>query len=349
MDSRLDPQARFTLVMMADDVLTKAVVSQLAHVVPGRVSAPQPDLRALAAGGADQPVIWALPDPVEVVARTIAATGSVAGALAAWKVRMAPALAAARKMRRRLSLVDARALALGEAQTVAALAPAAKPAPATAVPALPEPVFLLLASAAVQRDPEAARYVAELAALRRGAPADLVDMACCEAAARDYALLLAGRDDPTPAHMELENRLLRENLALQIEQLAAAQTAAELAMQEAVQDAVQAADQAGAQAAQAAVAAKEAELTLATAKIKALQRQLDDATAQAVQRDAAVAAVLLADQRKMLEDRTAEEKARADEEKARADAMQEELQRVYASRSWRVTGPLRALRGAPRR
>ena len=78
-----------------------------------------------------------------------------------------------------------------------------------------------------------------------------------------------------------------------------------------------------------------ADLKLQTAKVQALQHQLDTATEQAAGREATLAAILLKDQQVILA---------GTESKARADQLERELHSVYASRSWRVTGPLRALR-----
>lgn len=79
----------------------------------------------------------------------------------------------------------------------------------------------------------------------------------------------------------------------------------------------------------AALRERVAVLSLQAAKADSLQRRLKEAEAQSAARDAVLAAALLTAQA---------------EQDGRVAALQDELARVYQSRSWRITRVLRALR-----
>ena len=85
-----------------------------------------------------------------------------------------------------------------------------------------------------------------------------------------------------------------------------------------------------------------ADRSLQKAKAEALQRRLDDMVAKMAAREALLGEALLRDQEIISGDRT-------EDERRRAEALEAELHRVYASKSWRVTRPLRAVLSIGRR
>ncbi|MFN4156359.1 MAG: hypothetical protein ACK4HF_17060 [Paracoccaceae bacterium] len=341
-----DADMDFAIVIPPDDPLAEMIAEQLRGVWPGRALLVYSNLADAAVAQSEKPLLLPVADPVEALARRLAEVSESEAALAAWKSAVAPMLAAARKLRRRIWLVDAQAVASGDDATLALFAPKGKKAATRPLPARPAAIYLLLAEALLARDDEAGRYAAEIAAMRRGSRATIIDRRICDAAleqyadmARERALLhsnialhlsederraaqagtvakvLAEREHlrQRVATLEAEGQLLRENIGLHMDQ-------AGLSMLQ-VKD--------GADPAPALAADR----NLQKAKAEALQRRLDDALVRAGQRESVLAGVLLSDQAQL-----------TGQDRRRAEQLEHELQSVYASRSWRITRPLRALR-----
>ncbi|MDR7123695.1 hypothetical protein [Pseudotabrizicola sp. 4114] len=309
-----DMDLDFAIVILPDEPLADLIVEQLEAARPGRELVLKSNLAEAAAAHGERPLLLVLADPVEALARCLQRAGSAGAALAAWKSEIAPLLTAARRLRRRIWLVDARAVASGDAATLALIAPGSLAQVRGDVPALPDAIYMVLAEALLARDAEAGRFAGEIAALRRGAGAALVDMTLCEDALARYADLTQ------------ETALLRDHIALH-----AATTLREAADTNAQ---AEAAEQARLSAELAKLEEIVADRNLQKAKAEALQRKLDDIQAKAVQREFVLSGILLADQ---AADRT-------EQERIRADGLEHELHRVYGSRSWRITRPLRAVR-----
>lgn len=335
MPSPADTDLPPLLIVAADDPLASQITAQVAELFPGRDVTSFADLAAAVSRGGEGAIIVAVTHPAEAIARCLATTGNVESALSDWKAEAEPLLRAARRVRGRLRLVDARSLACGEAQVLAQLADAGGTASARDVPPPPDPVLRVIAEAALLRDPAALRLSDEIAALRRGGDSGGLSGGACQAALEDYrraqaAEQRAGRLSKEVAAQEVkanlqdaEISLLRESLVLRIG--ADRHKDAEDGQKRL------APPPAGARSLHDTLA----DLKLQTAKVKALQRQLDIASEQAAGREATLAAILLNDQQMLLA---------GTETKARADQLEQELHSVYASKSWRVTGPLRALR-----
>lgn len=334
MPSPTEPDLCPLLVVAPDDPLAPQIGRQLAELFPEQALACFADLQAAVGAGGEAAIILPVTHPAEAIARHLAATGSVDHALAVWKAEAGPMLGTARRVRRRLRLVDARALARGEAQALSQLAPAGRTAVATDTPPPPDAVLFVIAEAALMRDPDALRLADEIAALRRGGEGGGISAEECQAALDAYRQANAAQQ--TAARLQVEGAalvarailletevgLLRESLALQIADRRTADeprdTLADLSIRK-----------------PAGTLDTIADLTLQTAKVQALQHQLHRASEQAARREAVLAAILLKDQQDLLAGAATQ---------ARAEGLEQELHSVYASKSWRVTGPLRAFR-----
>ncbi|MDO9639983.1 MAG: hypothetical protein Q7J44_15710 [Pseudotabrizicola sp.] len=332
MPSPTDTDLSPLLVVAGDDPLAPPIAAQLAALFPGRELTRFPDLEAAVSVGGDSEIIVPVTHPVEAIARHLSARGSVEGALTDWKSAAEPLLRAARRVRRRLRLVDARGLASAEAQVLAQLAEAGEPAIVKDLPPPLDPVLLVIAEAALLRDPEASRLADEIAALRRGGDGGGLSVVGCQAALQVHrqAKVEADRLQEAVAALEEKANLLDAEVSLLRESLALRLGTDRIAGDDAGQKRL-AALPAGLRSLHDTLA----DLKLQTAKVQALQHQLDTATEQAAGREATLAAILLKDQQVILA---------GTESKARADQLERELHSVYASRSWRVTGPFRALR-----
>ncbi|WP_147335757.1 hypothetical protein [Pseudotabrizicola alkalilacus] len=313
-----DMDLDFAIVIPPDEPLADLIVEQLAAARPEREMVVQSNLAEAASTQGERPLLLVLADPVEALARCLQGAESAGAALAAWKSGIAPLLTAARRLRRRIWLVDARAVASGDAATLALIAPGSGARANAEVPALPDAIYLVLAEALLARDAEAGRFAGEIAALRRGTGAALVDLPLCESALARYAGLAQ------------ETALLRDHIALH-----ASTTLRETADANAQ---AEAAELTRLSAELAKIEEIVADRNLQKAKAEALQRRLDDIQIKAAQREFVLGGVLLADQ---AADRT-------EQERIRADGLEHELHRVYASRSWRITRPLRAVRSGRR-
>ncbi|WP_103332924.1 hypothetical protein [Pseudotabrizicola formosa] len=330
MPSPLDSDRSPLLVLAPEDPLAPQILAQLSVLFPGQSLARFADLHAAVLTGGEAAIILPVAHPAEAIARHLAASGTVAQALAVWTAGAEPMLAAARRVRRRLRLVDARALAEGEAKVLAQLAPAGSIVLVPDRPSPPDAVLLVIAEAALLHDPDALGLAGEIAALRRGGEGRGVCAEGSEAALDDYRQAKAAQQTTARLQaegvdlaaktslLETEVSLLRESLALQIDDLGTAEQTIKILAEASQRDRDTVAD-----------------LSLQTAKLRALEHQLERAAERAARREAVLATVLLKDQQDLLANAATQ---------ARAEGLEHELNSVYASKSWRVTGPLRALR-----
>ena len=223
------------VVSLAPEPVARLVNRRLARLFPHSKITPAASLGQAASAEPEARIVLAMLDPVEAVATLLAerstrpdeaASGATTG-LQAWIEATAPTLEATRHLRRRLWLVDARAMADGRPQ---ALAPEPDGTPET--PDLtppPAPRFVALAEQVIRSNPRAARLAAEIAALRRGPGGLPLD------------LDLAFADLIRPAQETTELALLRETLALVQTELDANAEALAAAQQDlAAQDALKA-------------------------------------------------------------------------------------------------------------
>ncbi len=348
MASTSDADREFTLVIPPDEPSGAAILDQLSALVPGLPLVPYRDLAAAAQENTKTTLLLVISHPVEAIARRLAVSGHAEQALAEWQASTALVLTAARRVRRRLWVIDARALCAGNADTLALFEPATEQTSVAAVAPLPAPVFLLMAAALLARNSEAGHRADELAALRRGGGDDPVSAHLVETACTDYARLLTERNllrNHISLHLAETERLVAESdsrpdlsylTALESERDALKAQAADMAAKEALTGTAFAV--AGTDL--AALKASAADSHLQKAKAEALQRRLEQSEHRAALREAIFGTVLLEDQKIRPADP-------ADDHRHRIAELERELQRVYASKSWRITRPLRALR-APR-
>lgn len=307
------------------------------------------------------PVLVVLVQPVETLARRLDAGLDCADALTDWTTEAEAFLAAARRRRRQLVLVDARALLSNDPELLdeVEFKQRGKAQPA-ASPALPDPSYLVLAETLLRRDERATRLLQEFEALRRGPHETLPTASHLEEARSD---LKASKDGQT----ELENykeqltivseeaNLLRENLSLRVEadtansdatasDLKAANEELEL-LRENVALHLDAAKKSGTRLLELekeCEALRQAAMDRHALKAKsdALEHRLEQSDAKNAQRETTLARIMLEDQKKL---QTAY--ARGDALNRELSATREELSGIYGSRSWRITKPLRAVRG----
>lgn len=195
---------QIALVSLAPEAMTKAVAHRLAGLFPAGTITQAASLTEAAGANPEARIVLALPDPVEAVAARLATQKAESGqmALGAWIAEMAPVLEATRSLRRRLWLIDARAMADGRPQDLTPASDAENLPKGAPIAPPADPIYLALAEMLIRADAQATRLAAEIAALRRGpggSPIDL-DLAC--AALNDLQ------------RRKLESGILRDTLVL---------------------------------------------------------------------------------------------------------------------------------------
>lgn len=173
------PASRPVLLLPGRGPLQAAAAQTARTLLPGAHPAASDDLARVAAQipGAWLFVPW--PDPVDALAAALGSGAAPRDALEAWSAATSAFLQQARRLRRRLVLVDSRLLADGEPRLLAALAGrlgGALPsgAVATGSPPPPDAQSLLFAAALIEHDRAAHALAEELATLRVGPTAGLV-------------------------------------------------------------------------------------------------------------------------------------------------------------------------------
>lgn len=309
----------------------------------------------------DQKVLVVLVQPVETLARRLDAGLSCDNALSEWTAEAEALLAAARRRRRQLVLVDARALLSNDPKLLGEVdfKRRSKTQPA-ASPTLPDSSYLVLAETLLRRDEVATRLLQELEVLRRG-PHELLPNASHLEEARCDLQELKDVQTELESHKEQfasvseEINLLRENLSLRME----ADTASSDALRADLKAAKEELDLLRENVALHLETAKKTStkllkleeeceaLKLAAidrhalkAKSDALEHRLEQSDTRRVHRERIMGRVMLEDQKRLQA-----AYARGDALNRELSAAREELSGVYGSRSWRVTKPLRAVRG----
>lgn len=266
------------------------------------------------------PVLIPVRLPVAALSDTLEQGRLPSEALTAWSAQTGTLLGQCRRNRRNVLLIDTESLARNPAGLVPALfarlgmTPPAIP-PATDTPAPVRPTLELLAHALLEQNPTARAMADELEAMALSAadPAlmsvQLLDQACREYRQQAQESELA----QATAELSQERDLLRESLAL-IQAELTAQVEAAAARSHKSREI-------------------QAELLLHTAAHEAAKRQLQTALDDRLQREAVLGAQILGSQANLTQLRQ------------QVEHLSDELERVYASRSWRITAPLRRLRG----
>lgn len=306
-------------------------------------------------------VLVVLVQPVEALARRLDAGLACGDALAEWKTEAEAFLVAARRRRRQLALVDARALLSNDPGLLGELdfERRSDAQPSTG-PMLPDPNYLIIAETLLRRDEAAFHLSQELEALRRGPHDTLPSATHLEEACHDLQALKAGQADlerykEQAALTKEEAELLRENLSLRVKvdtekegamtsHLKAAKEELEL-LRENVALHLEAAKKSGARLSELkeeCEALKRAAMDrhALKAKSEALEHRLQQSDTKRANRETILARVMLDDQRRLQE-----AYARGDTLNRELSATRDELSGVYGSRSWRITRPLRAVRG----
>lgn len=306
-------------------------------------------------------VLVVLVQPVETLARRLDAGLSCDDALSEWMTEAEALLAAARRRRRQLVLVDARALLSNDPELLGKVdfkqRNKAKP---VASPALPDASYLVLAETLLRRNEVATRLLQELEALRRG-PYEILPKASDLEEARCDLRALKNRQNELESYKKQftsaseEVNLLRENLSLRVE----ADTASSDALKADLKAAKEELELLRENVALHLEKAKKTSTRLLEleeecevlkqaamdrhalkAKSDALEHRLKQSDTKRVHRETIMGRVMLEDQRRLQA-----AYARGDAITQELLAAREELTGVYGSRSWRVTKPLRAVRG----
>lgn len=363
----------FRTIVQTQGPLTLSTQDCLDAVLPASVER-YDTLESSVTKSASVRVIWALMNPTEALAWELESGVAPVQALTEWKAQASVDLAAARRMRRQLVLVDARALVARDADVLSALNVTvdAQDNSADLLP-LPDLVMLALADALLARDVAASDLVAEIDVLRHGSVGVTVDVEKLDAAHREYTALTE------------EMTLLRENVGQQStlsEDALGGKLRAEATLTEQAADVVRLGTETtslqkeimdlstenslmrenieehliGAAAAQARGAELVAECArlgkavgdrhLVAAQADALQRRIETQRERFAVRDALLGAIILKDKSELEEalGKVSEADMRALELTGEVSSLKGELDKVYGSKSWRVTGPLRAAR-----
>jgi hypothetical protein len=205
MPQRIDT-SDFALVVPIDEPSGEVIAAQVTAALPGLSFTALSDIAEIARLPKQSSILLAISSPVEALARKLLSSEDVEAALADWKTATSALLETARKIRRRLWLVDARALALGDPATLDCFSTAPTGVSDLTVTEVPSPWLLLLAETLIERDPEAQRMAGEVAAMRRGAGGLEVTRSVCQAAFEGLSVL------------STERGLLRDHVALQTEE-----------------------------------------------------------------------------------------------------------------------------------
>ena len=348
------PKTKKISVVFAAD---KAFASRLEQHLTALLESPFDRCETLAEAAKDQTsqVFLALMSPVEALAHHLE-SASCTEAMGVWKAETKDLVLATRRLRRRLIMVDARALLQEDADVLDALTFDLRTAgSAIEPPALPDVVHLVVAKTLLARDLEASKLVEELEALRSGPEEALPLQEHVEQARKTSHQLQSARAEAT--NMSEEISLLRENIALQAdiskseqENIQSLTTEIDLLRENIVLQ-LSAAEKSQSQYAQ--LEADCTALRKATADRYALKAETDtlkQRLAKLQESNARHEAALDQIQRQDNEalqaahahvDRLERELSSAQTE---VDELRRELTAVYDSTSWRVTGPMRAVR-----
>lgn len=262
MPSSKSKETTLRVVVQPEGPLASFLVAHLANIL--KASFKQYDTLAEAVGKSErEPVLLALVNPVEALAGQLFMADTPQKALAAWRSDVAPMLESARRVRRQLMLVDARALLLNDPEVLSLLDVTAALAPAD-IPPPPDPIALVLADAMLARDPVASRLAAEIETLQRGPSAVQMNEAQLGAAHADLKNAQAVSGE--------ETALLRENIEQQLAVIASGTAECE-SLRKAVSD-----------------------YHILKAQTEAMQHRIETGNERAALREAMLSATLLQDQ-----------------------------------------------------
>lgn len=215
---------KIVLVSYAPEIITGLLAKRLAQLVPQVETVFTESLELAVKAHPEARIVLAMLDPVEAVAMNLATLTArsdqarsdqdttARSAVEAWIREATPLMKIARQVRRRLWLIDARAMAEGRPQTLVPEPQTSKPVDEDAAKGLtagPEPLYLALAELSIRSDAKAAELAAEIAALRRGPRGVAVDL----------DLVDASFDAVRRATVEIG--LLRESLRISVGELEA--------------------------------------------------------------------------------------------------------------------------------
>ena len=168
-------------------------------------------LEEAAVNRGNESVLLILINPVEDIAEQLATSQDSDDLLLEWKTKTTLLLKSARRLRRHMKLVDARAFLSHDPDTMVALSSFKNRIPAPKhIPSPPSPTALVIANSLLTHDPDASRLVAELKALQHGPSAHLLGKDQVISTHQEYVKLKAG------ASFAEETQLLQENLKLQL-------------------------------------------------------------------------------------------------------------------------------------
>lgn len=326
------PAPEITLACAPGQPGTEALRRLLAGLDPAPVLQEHDSLAAALASNPLLPVLIPVRPPLDALTDALAQGTLPSQALQDWSARTRTLLEGCRPHRRQVLLVDSESLAHAPRHLAPLLfarlnlaVPADLPDPADP-PRPVRPVLETLAHAMLARSPAIRALADEMEAMMLTAsepadlPATLLDLAYQELRDQDglrdslaqYEAEITGLRG-SARELAGERDLLRVSLGQLRDEMTAQ---------------IESRDRQDAR-----TRAQEAELMLHKAAHDSARRQLEFRRAEQQQREAVLGAELL------------EARAREDGLRQEADALSAELDRVFASRSWRVTTPLRRLRG----
>lgn len=303
----------------------------------------------------NQSVLLLLTNPIEDLAERFATSKNSAEALSDWKTETSALLKSARRMRRQLTLLDARAFLSHDPKVMEFLALGdGQPGTPNDIPPPPSPTALLLADALLTHDSDANRLVLELAALQHGSSAFLLGKEQVISAYQEHNRLVAQEDQLSLANDNIlfqqsgiesvnnaqavlveESNLLRESLKLQL-------VDAENGLQH-----------------QSLLVAQIEHLSKIAAECEDLRKvaaECEDlrkiaAECEGLRKIAAECEGLrkVADKNTRLRKRVARSEISHQELQKNQQETLQKLDRVYSSNSWKITAPLRGMRAVRKR
>ena len=283
-------------------------------------------------------ILVAITSPIESLAQRLIGSQTPTEALEVWKVEAGALLGEMRRMRRELVVVDARSLLSSDADALAELEiDTASVAEFAEIPPPPSSMMLVLADALLTNDVESSRMVAEIDAMRHGSYVALLDIEQLSAAHEEYT------------NLTWEIALLRENIGQQIIGAEDADLLRALLRENISQQIIGAedADLLRAQLVKESDSLRKisADRHLMKAQSEALGRRIETDKKRAAIREAVLGAVMLEDQKEK-EKAAAGHEASAHELAGEVLFLKGELDRVYNSKSWRLTKSLRTVRSS---
>jgi len=316
---------KLSVVFEADKAFASRLEQHLTALLDGAFN--HCETLAEAAKEQENQVLVVLTAPVETLARHLK-SASCTEAMAAWKAETKDFVQATRRLRRRLIMIDARALLQEGANLLKSLEFDLRTADsAVELPALPDAVHLIVAEALLAHDLEAAQLVGELEALCRGPQEALPLQEHFEEVRQTPRHLQAAQPEATISAEEVS--LLRENIALQLS--AAEEFQSQYAQLEADYTTLRKAT---------------ADRHALKAETDTLKQRLANLQESSARREAVLDQIQLQDNTTLQAAYARADRLKTELSLAQAelDALRKELTAVYGSTSWQLTRPMRAMR-----